>query len=356
MKKIYTLIAVTAVVFSANGQTRATHATTDNHSSNRQVSVNPAPSTRALGDTLMWFPAPGVYCFDAADAAAFEIAFEDIDGLTTYNAGAPTDYAMYYSTNTDVNGLGNPTSDNFYHPYEDPMASPDPDTAWFWGATSWFNPAGQADNWFMMGPVTIPATGTYQLKWYDRTNPAYRDGYKVILSTTAVGGALTFTDFTDPAIYTKTDAYPSPTYTTDTTWVLRTVTIPAMYSGMIVYIAFQHNANDMDVLYLDDFTVAAPASGVGINEFVNGVRVSQNMPNPFSTVSTISYELDKSANVSLSVYDVTGKKVAEQSEGTQTTGFHTISFDGTDLAAGVYHYSLQVNENTTSAMKMVIVK
>jgi hypothetical protein len=355
MKKIYTLIAATAIVFSANAQNKANSKTNDNQSSNRAVKVNPMSSDRAMGDTLMWLPAPGVYLFDAADQADFALTFEDIDGHNPNNAGAPMDYALYYSVNTDVNGLGNPTSDNFYHPYEDPMASPDPDTAWFWGATSWFLPAAAADNWMMMGPVTIPATGVSMLKWYDRTNPAYRDGYKVLISTTSAAGSMSFVDFTDPAIYTKTDAYPSPTYTTDTTWVLRSVTIPATYYGQQIYIAYNHNANDMDVLYLDDFTVTTSTS-IGVSEFVNGVKVNQNMPNPFSTVSTISYELDKANAVSLSVYDVTGKKVASQSEGTKLAGNHTILFNGADLAAGVYYYTLTVGENTTSSMKMVVVK
>lgn len=97
-------------------------------------------------------------------------------------------------------------------------------------------------------------------------------------------------------------------------------------------------------------------TGVGINEFVNGVKVAQNMPNPFSTVSTINYELEKAAAVSLSVYDVAGKKIAEQSEGTQVAGSHTLSFNGANLAAGVYYYSLNVGENATTTMKMVVVK
>lgn len=356
MKKFYTVIAATAIVFSAGAQTKATHKTDENHSSNKAVKVMPTSADRAMGDTLMWLPAPGVYLFDPADQADFNLVTQDIDGLTTYNAGFPVDFGLTYSVNTDVNGVGNPTADNFYHPYEDPNATPDPDTAFFWRATSWFNPAGHADNWIMMGPVTIPATGA-NLMWYDRTNPAYRDGYKVYLSSAiATPGTPDFADFVDPAIYTKTDAYPSPTYTTDTTWVLRTVAIPASYTGAQVWIAFNHTANDMDVLYLDDFTVAVPSSSVGITEFVNGVKVSQNMPNPFNSVSTINYELQAAANVTLSVYDVTGKLVAGQSEGTQSAGAHTITFNGADLSAGVYYYSLKVGENTTSTMKMVIVK
>jgi hypothetical protein len=349
MKKIYTLTAAFAVILSVNAQNRALNQSNGANASNRTVQVNPTPATRAMGDTLMWLPSPGVYLFDAADQASFEVVTEDEDALPPYNAGAPMDYALYYSINTDVNGMGNPTGDNFYHPWEDQST----DSSFFWSATSWFNPAGQAKNWLMMGPVTLPSTAC-SLKWYDRTNPAYRDGYKVILSTT-VSSPMTYPDFTDPAIYTKTDAYPSPTYTTDTTWVLRSVNIPASYLGQQIYIAYFHNANDMDVLYLDEMTVEK-ATSVGVTEFANGVKVAQNSPNPCSTVSTISYELENNAAVALSVFDVTGKKIAEQNEGNQSAGVHTLKFNAENLAAGVYYYSLTVGENSTSVMKMVVVK
>jgi len=356
MKKIYTLIAATAIVFSASAQTKATHTTVAGHQVSKNIKVMSTTSTgRAMGDTLMWLPAPGVYLFDPADQADFVLNTQDVDGLTTYNAGFGDDFGLVYTDNQDVNVLGNPTADNFYHPWEDPNATPDPDTTFFWRATSWFAPAGQADNWIMMGPVTIPSTGA-NLSWFDRTNPAYRDGYKVYLSSTiATPGTIDFSDFNDPAVYTKTDAHVSPTYATDTTWVQRTVAIPAAYTGAPVYIAFNHTANDMDVLYLDEFLVSQNTS-VGVTEFTNGVKLGQNMPNPFNSTSTITYQLETAAAVSLSVYDVTGKLVAGQSEGTQSAGSHILTFNGSDLSAGVYYYSLKVGENSTSTMKMVIVK
>lgn len=96
---------------------------------------------------------------------------------------------------------------------------------------------------------------------------------------------------------------------------------------------------------------------VGIAEQKNnGLMVSQNMPNPFSASTVINYQLEKSASVSLSIFDVTGKKVAEQSQGTQTAGSHSISVNAGSLNAGVYYYSLKAGANAGAAMKMVIIK
>lgn len=350
MKKIYTLVAAIAVFISANAQNRAFNKPTSEQSSSRALEIKTGSLNRAAGDTLMWYPAPGIYLASTADQAAFTLEIEDIDGLTPNNAGETMDFGLYFSDDNSMAGSV-PTADNFYHPWENPILGGGADSTFWWRATSWFSPAGQADNWFMMGPITLPAGGV--LSWTDRTNPAYRDGYKVYIST-VVSTPTTFTDFSGAAVYTKTDSYPSTTYTTDTTWVVRTVAIPSMFNGQSIYVAFNHTANDMDVLHLDEFLIVeAP---VGINEFVNGAKLTQNVPNPASAMTTISYELENSSAVAFNVYDVTGKLVHARNIGNVSAGTHNIYMDTENLAAGVYHYSLTVNNVPSSAMKMVVIK
>jgi hypothetical protein len=110
----------------------------------------------------------------------------------------------------------------------------------------------------------------------------------------------------------------------------------------------------MDVLYLDEFLVVEAAASV--SEFVNGAKLFQNTPNPANANTTISYELEKNAAVSFNVYDVTGKMVATQTIGEQASGMHNINFSTENLAAGIYHYSLVIDNVATSAMKMVVIK
>lgn len=346
MKKIYTLITLTAVAFSVSAQQKSLNK--KGLGNVHAFSSNPDVHVMAAGDTLMYMPLPGTYV-NPTDNSAFTIEIEDIDGLTPNNTGADMDWIVYYSTDSSVNGSSNPTSDNYYFPWETIGV----DSAFFWSATSWFNPAGQANNWLMFGPITLTEGGT--LSWYDRTNSGYRDGYKVY-ATTSASSTLTFSDFADPAIYTKTDASPSSTASTDTTWVQRTVVIPPMYEVQTIYIGFQHDANDMDVLYLDEITVIESPLSVKENTFANGVKVVQNSPNPFSNLTTINYELEKSAAVALTVYDLAGKKVAEQNEGNQVSGKHCSKFNAEQLTAGVYYYSLNVAGMSTTKMKMVVIK
>ncbi len=107
--------------------------------------------------------------------------------------------------------------------------------------------------------------------------------------------------------------------------------------------------------HLIEFKVSAPPTG--IDELSStGIKFDQNYPNPFSSNSVIKYELAKNAKITLSVFDVTGKKVMEVYEGEKTSGNHSINVNAENLSAGVYYYSIRVNENTTSTVKMVVVK
>ncbi|MCX6295293.1 MAG: T9SS type A sorting domain-containing protein [Bacteroidetes bacterium] len=365
MKKIYTVIAAVALVLSANAQERGSMSSSSSFSPRHstvspKVIAVPVTGSRAVGDTLMYMPLSSTYVYNPADVAGFTIVTEDNDGLTTNNAGFAMDFGVYYSTDSSIYGMScstcsTPHGANFYHPWETQATAGHVgtyDSTFFWQATSWFVPAGQADNWLEFGPITIPAGGA-TLKWFDRFN-RYRDGYEVLVSN-AFSSPLSFSDYTAPAIYTLADdPYPSATWNTDTTWLLKSANVPVAYNGQQVTFAFHHNANDQDVLRLDEIFVIEAA--LGVSEFTNGVKLSQNMPNPTNGVSGISYELEKNASIALNIFDVTGKIVYSQNVGEQGAGVHTIKFNVENLSAGVYYYSLNVGNTVSSAMKMVVIK
>ncbi len=84
--------------------------------------------------------------------------------------------------------------------------------------------------------------------------------------------------------------------------------------------------------------------------------LSQNFPNPFNPVTLLSYAIPKKSSVTLRVYDVTGKLVSNLINNlTQTEGYYSIEFDGSNLPSGVYYY--QINASDYSATKkMILVK
>ena len=70
----------------------------------------------------------------------------------------------------------------------------------------------------------------------------------------------------------------------------------------------------------------------------------QNYPNPFNPSTTIKYELPRSSEVRLSVYDMLGREVAILVNERMNAGVHEVKFDGSGLASGVYLYRMWAGE------------
>ena len=58
------------------------------------------------------------------------------------------------------------------------------------------------------------------------------------------------------------------------------------------------------------------------------IILHQNYPNPFTDFTTIRYELEKTADVRLEIFDVLGRLVRRLASGRQTAGLHTETWDG----------------------------
>lgn len=96
--------------------------------------------------------------------------------------------------------------------------------------------------------------------------------------------------------------------------------------------------------------------GVESLEFFNGMKLSQNNPNPMNGNTVIQYELEKyTTAVELEIFDVHGRKAVVINEGEKAAGRHSISIENTKLAAGTYYYSLKANGNRLTK-KMVVTK
>lgn len=87
------------------------------------------------------------------------------------------------------------------------------------------------------------------------------------------------------------------------------------------------------------------------------VRLHQNYPNPFNPSTTIRFELTgDNQRARLSVYDILGRRVAVLVDGKLPAGVHTVSFDGTGLASGVYLYRLETEGGIIRQRKMLLIK
>jgi hypothetical protein len=81
-----------------------------------------------------------------------------------------------------------------------------------------------------------------------------------------------------------------------------------------------------------------------------------NYPNPFNPSTVISFSLLKKQKVNLSVYDLLGRKISELVNSELDPGKHTVNFDGSHIASGIYYYVLSSNGVRISTEKMLLVK
>jgi len=81
----------------------------------------------------------------------------------------------------------------------------------------------------------------------------------------------------------------------------------------------------------------------------------QNYPNPFNPSTVIKYQLPKSEFVTLKVYDILGKEVASLVNREQSAGSYDVTFEASQLAAGLYVYQLRAGE-FISTKKLMFVK
>ena len=100
-------------------------------------------------------------------------------------------------------------------------------------------------------------------------------------------------------------------------------------------------------------------SPVGINDPVNQIpsaySLMQNYPNPFNPTTNITFALPTAGNVELKIYDITGKEVASLVNTFVNAGMHSVSFDASAYASGIYIYKISTGSFTDSK-KMVLIK
>jgi hypothetical protein len=120
-------------------------------------------------------------------------------------------------------------------------------------------------------------------------------------------------------------------------------------------------------IYMGDFTTCAEVEcgnevkdETGAGEKPSEFTLFQNYPNPFNQTTKIEFTLAKSGFVSLSIYDLLGRKVRTFASEHLPSGYKFVLWDGKndsgeDVASGIYFYQLRVRD-FSEAKKMVLSK
>ena len=112
--------------------------------------------------------------------------------------------------------------------------------------------------------------------------------------------------------------------------------------------------DDISLYQFDPETDAEPMPAA------QGFTLRQNVPNPFNPTTRIDFELEKAGSVALSIYDVSGRLVANLFNGHLGEGAHEVTWNGktnngTTAATGIYLYVLKT-ETGMASRRMVLLR
>ena len=72
-------------------------------------------------------------------------------------------------------------------------------------------------------------------------------------------------------------------------------------------------------------------------------KLHQNFPNPFATAATIRYDVPRTTRVSITVYDMMGRRVMKVVDKEHAPGTYDAALEGRSLASGVYVYRIEAD-------------
>ena len=114
--------------------------------------------------------------------------------------------------------------------------------------------------------------------------------------------------------------------------------------------------------YSDEASVTTAATDVkGNGEIVSNYLLTQNYPNPFNPSTVIQFQVPRESRINIDVHDLRGKKIISLTQGTKSPGIYEVTFDGSNLASGIYFVkmtaeSIQTNMKFSDTKKIVLLK
>ena len=114
----------------------------------------------------------------------------------------------------------------------------------------------------------------------------------------------------------------------------------------------------LDNLVIVRYTVQSGATSIldeGVNNLPIGFDLKQNYPNPFNPATNISFELVDVSQVSLKIYDASGRHITTIVDQQLSSGSHEFQWNAENMASGVYFYTLEAGE-FSETRKMILSK
>ncbi len=152
-------------------------------------------------------------------------------------------------------------------------------------------------------------------------------------------------------VMTTVSAATQLTAPTASQWATKVYPMP-VGTNMVRFIAKSAFGNN---LFIDDITSGGL---VGVGDPVSTIpakyELYQNYPNPFNPTTKINFSLPKQGLVTIKIYDMLGKEIAQLVNEVRAAGNYSVDYDGSKLASGVYFYRIESAEFIDTKRMMLV--
>ena len=210
---------------------------------------------------------------------------------------------------------------------------------------SWYvNDEGPADDWMIHPKITVTENSTLSWTAISTTSSGdFPDSYQVLINA----GDPTFESFEENgAILASFDPEE---------WEVAQMREASLadYAGQSVHIAFRNITPSGDALLIDDITITEGEISNTV-EVDNAIFEFNLAPNPANANGAVlQYTLQETADVSITIQDMSGRKVQVLNQGRLGAGRQFAQLQTSELPAGIYAVSIRT-ANKVGTTKLIV--
>ncbi|HEY3249696.1 MAG TPA: T9SS type A sorting domain-containing protein [Ignavibacteria bacterium] len=127
-------------------------------------------------------------------------------------------------------------------------------------------------------------------------------------------------------------------------------------SGSILHVVWDDNRDGNSEIYYKRNPTGNPVGITPVNsEIPDEFSLEQNYPNPFNPTTNVKFQISKSSQVKLTVYDILGKEAAILANERLNPGTYEVEWNASSFPSGVYFYTLKAGY-FSETKKLVLLK
>lgn len=127
------------------------------------------------------------------------------------------------------------------------------------------------------------------------------------------------------------------------------------YGDAMIFAVYNKDSAGFTNLYFKRRIVSTGDVNFVGNYIAADFKLHQNYPNPFNPATKIKFDIPKSSDIKIIIFDAVGREVKNFAKSNLTAGSYEYEFNGENLSSGVYYFKLQAND-FAKTVKMVLMK